>query len=364
MKVLMVSRPDARQVPGGDTVQMRELARALRGLGLMVEERLGAQKGEDYAGWTLVHLFNLQTPDFTLGEARKIRAAGRPLVLSPIYWDFSRYRQELALLEWPKWRVMRRAMGTRAAGWLWRFRHHRPMADAQRQAVMLSDVLLPNSRGEQEQVDRLGAGPKPFTVVHCGLDPARFDPSLPRLLPEWARTRGIASKSYVLSAGRVEPIKNGLGLLRALRGTGIPVVLAGDTTDSLYAKDCEAQGAILTGRLEEGELEATFAHARVHAQPSFTETLGMASMEAAAMGCAVVSTTTGGLREYLGDQARYCDPGDAESIRRALLAAWKAGPPGGLAQQVRTRFTWKAAAQETVEGYRMVLAEEARKKGK
>ena len=71
----MVIRPDADTNFGGDRVQMIETAKALRNLGVDVVERVGPTEVSDYDSIDIVHLFNLQTPVFTLAEARAMVGA-------------------------------------------------------------------------------------------------------------------------------------------------------------------------------------------------------------------------------------------------------------------------------------------------
>ena len=86
MNVAMVIRPDAGLRPGGDVVQAEKTAEALRRTGVRV--RLGS--GEGMSDADVVHIFNLQTPAWTLAQVRAAQRLHKPVVLSPIYW--SRHR--------------------------------------------------------------------------------------------------------------------------------------------------------------------------------------------------------------------------------------------------------------------------------
>ena len=99
---------------------------------------------------------------------------------------------------------------------------------------------------------------------------------------------------------------------------------------------------------------AAYAHARVHALPSFRETPGLASLEAAAMGCAIVSTNWGSAFEYLDKDAKYCSPGSPQSMRSALEAAWASPPSKALSERIRREYTWKSAAEATAKAYETI----------
>ena len=89
--------------------------------------------------------------------------------------------------------------------------------------------------------------------------------------------------------------------------------------------------------------------------PSWRETPGLVSLEAAAAGCRIVSTAIGSAREYFGDLAWYCDPCNPGSIRQAVLQALAAPATAALRQRVLERFTWEVAAQNTLEAYSKVM---------
>ncbi len=55
--------------------------------------------------------------------------------------------------------------------------------------------------------------------------------------------------------------------------------------------------------------------------PSWFETTGLSSLEAAAMGCNIVITRKGDAYEYFGDYAYYCDPESPDSIFKAIEKA-------------------------------------------
>jgi glycosyltransferase involved in cell wall biosynthesis len=103
-----------------------------------------------------------------------------------------------------------------------------------------------------------------------------------------------------------------------------------------------------------------YRHARVHAVPSWFETTGLVSLEAAIAGCNIVSTSRGHAREYLGELAWYCDPDSKKSIRSAVLAAWEASEQSALRDRVLDHFTWEHAARATLNGYMLVIASRRR----
>lgn len=328
MRVLMHVRPTSRSVLAGDAVQARATAEALRALGIEVDlaETAALPSLRDY---DLVHLFNLMPIEATHKAYTEARAAGRPVVLSTVFWDPGEF---LAACD----------PGGGLASW-WR------RTDPLRREVLAgARVILPNGRAELDCLRRVYGSLPPAVVVPNGVDVSLFHPRRPpaRLAP------------HVLCVGRIGVRKNQLGLLHALRGTGLAIEFIGPVNDFAYYRACRAAswpGVRFREELHGAKLAAAFAAAPVHALVSWYETPGLASLEAAACGCRIVSTDRGCAREYLGDDAWYCAPDDAEGIRRAVLGALAGKSSPGLAEKVRGRYNWDEAAKATREGYELAL---------
>jgi glycosyltransferase involved in cell wall biosynthesis len=78
---------------------------------------------------------------------------------------------------------------------------------------------------------------------------------------------------------------------------------------------------------------------------------GVAALEAALAGSAVVITPYGCTREYFGDRVVYARPGDDRAVALALTRAWQDGPDPRLAGHVAANFTWSVVAAATREAY-------------
>ena len=89
--------------------------------------------------------------------------------------------------------------------------------------------------------------------------------------------------------------------------------------------------------------------------PSYRETPGLASMEAAAVGCAVIVTEEGSAREYFGDLAGYADPRSSASIARAVLDAVQAPHQPALRHHMQA-YDWLAVGEELLAAYRSLAA--------
>jgi glycosyltransferase involved in cell wall biosynthesis len=107
--------------------------------------------------------------------------------------------------------------------------------------------------------------------------------------------------------------------------------------------------------LPQEELVSYYQLASVHVLPSWFETTGLSSLEAAAMGCNIVISDKGDTREYFEDYAFYCDPGSVKSIRTAIDNAATQPSSELLREKIRQRYTWQSACRHTAEGYRQII---------
>jgi glycosyltransferase involved in cell wall biosynthesis len=164
----------------------------------------------------------------------------------------------------------------------------------------------------------------------------------------------------VLCAARIEGIKNQLNLIHAVNGSGLRLILIGAAAVNqrrYYEKCREAAGPAVTfmDAVPHEALAGYYRRAQVHALPSWFETTGLSSLEAAAMGCSIVITDKGDTKEYFGDLAVYCDPGSPASIREALEKAVMDGPSTKLREKILAQYSWRHTAEATQQAYRAIL---------
>jgi glycosyltransferase involved in cell wall biosynthesis len=331
------------QAPGGGENQLVQTGRHLEDLGLTV--RLFSPWTDRLDQARLLHLFGMSREGLEL--ARVARSRGVPVVLSPICWY-----EPVALAAL--------APNAARAGWdlaKWGLKRILPRWPSWRRALLqASDAVLPNSEAEARQLVRLfGVDPSRVHVVPNGVEP-RLANASPALFHE-----RHGAEPFVLYAGRVEPRKNVLGLIRAVRLLGKPMVLLCEAPPGheAYALACRRAGGDAVrwlGRVDHDDpmLASAYAAARVFALPSWFETPGLAALEAALAGAAVVLTPFGCTREYFGDRVEYARPDRPGAIARAVARAWRTGPDPRLSAHVAAHFLWSDVAQRTAEVYDQV----------
>lgn len=362
MRVLWLVRRNLTEHPGGDTTQILQTAAALRRRGVTVD--LAADAREDLAAYDAVHLFHLDRLWENIPHCRRARAAHRPIVLSTIYWpsdEFDRGGRTglqgtlarcFGSATYQNLRLLQRRLLHCGRQRIWPTGVLRDSTFRDRAVELLESaaVLLPNSRAEQAEIESRFGVRRLTVIVPNAADTSTFGPP----------THPAPPRAGVLCVGRLEPRKNQLALIEALRGTGIPLTLVGQTGrfSGAYGRRCRRAADAnvrFVGPQPPAELARFYHAARVHACVSWYETPGLASLEAALCGCALVVTPGGSTREYFGDEAAYAEPDSLASIRAAVEQALTHGPSPGLAERVARQYTWDAAAAATAEAYRLAL---------
>lgn len=125
---------------------------------------------------------------------------------------------------------------------------------------------------------------------------------------------GDARAPVVLAAGRLwDEAKNLPALDRVAARLPWPVEVAGEGGRATHVR--------LLGRLARPELARRAARASVFCAPALYEPFGLAALEAAHAGCALVLGDIPSLREVWGDAAIYADPRDDDALAAALEEA-------------------------------------------
>lgn len=356
LRVALISRSTLYTVPGGDTVQAVQTARQLTELGVCVDIKLSSETIQ-YQLYDLLHFFNIIRPADILFHIRK---AKKPYVVSTILVDYSEYDQQhrdgLGRLlghlspdgvEYVK-TIARCVLGKdtlTSPSYLWR---------GQRRSILhildRAQMILPNSESEYRRLMKAYPCDVKYQVVPNGIDPRLFqyDGNVER------------DTNLVICVARIEGVKNQLNLIRALNNTRFKLILIGNHSPNQagYYHECRniaAANIEFIDHLPQPELVDYYSRAGVHVLPSWFETTGLSSLEAAAMGCNVVITDKGDTREYFGDDAFYADPADADSIRKAIEQACGAGHKPNLREKILQKYTWAQAANCTLAAYQQIV---------
>lgn len=356
MKVAIIARSTLYTVPGGDTVQAVQTARQLSAMGVDTEIRL-ANEAIAYDQYNLLHFFNIIRPADILYHSKK---AGKPFVVSTILCDYSEYdkhhRKGVGLLfsnfsgdsiEYIK-TIARWLLGKdhlSSLSYIWKGQR-RSIIEILRRSAM----ILPNSESEYKRVEDTYTGKLKHQIIPNGASPELFeyDPSITK------------DEHLVLCVARIEGLKNQLNLIKALNNTPYKLLIIGAYAPNQVAyyyqcRNIAAENIVFIDHIPQDELVKYYQQAKVHILPSWFETTGLSSIEAALMGCNIVITDKGDAKEYFGNDAFYCDPAKPASIFTAIQNAAKAAFNEGLRQKILEKYTWKQAAIQTRKAYQLAV---------
>jgi glycogen(starch) synthase len=157
-----------------------------------------------------------------------------------------------------------------------------------------------------------------------------------------------AREPVVLAAGRLwDEAKNLSALDRVASRVPWRVEVAGDPPGA----DVHTHHARLLGRLAREELARREATAAVFCAPALYEPFGLAPLEAAHAGCALVLGDIPSLREVWGDAALFADPRDDDELVGALEQAMGEDVWGDRALERARRYTPRRMGDAYLEAY-------------
>jgi glycosyltransferase involved in cell wall biosynthesis len=358
MRIAFISRPTLFTGKGGDTVQISNTAMQLRKLGLEIDICLSDEKIE-YSKYDLLHFFNIIRPDNILPH---ITRSGLPFVVSTIFVDYSEYEKKARkgflsaifrimppdFIEYLKTIARALVSGEKIKSKYFFFNGQKRSI---RKIAKMAGMLLPNSNNEYERF-RLAYGiSKKYKVIPNGIDTGLFKPGLASVRRD---------NFLILCIARIEGLKNQLNLILAFANTPYRLIIIGAMApnQSNYYEQCKlaaTENIQFIDFINQEALLDYYLKAKVHVLPSWFETTGLSSLEAAAMGCNVVITRKGDASEYFKDYAYYCDPESPDSIFQAVKQAATDEVKSGLSSLVRSQYTWEEAAKKTLEAYKQIL---------
>jgi len=344
MKVAFFVYPSAFQSPGGGEILLLKTKEALERKGVSI--RLFNQWEDKLKDFDILHVFGSFRDCVWL--MRTARSLGVKIALSPIFWStlqrtFFEYggfykRAQMAI----------RHMAKVALPFL---------PSERRNMFLLADVIAPNSKAEAEQVSRLFCIKKSkMHIVYLAADERFADADKSEFIKKYK------IKDFILSVGRIEPRKNQLNLIRALKDSDKRLVFIGDVVPHYeeYYKQCKREAdkeTLFISRMEHDDiiLSSAYAACGVFVQQSWFETPGLAALEAALAGARLAITSGGSTREYFKDYVEYLNPVSPKSIKKAVDSALQKRETGELKQHILNNYLWSHSADENIRVYEKLL---------
>jgi glycosyltransferase involved in cell wall biosynthesis len=343
MRVAVLSYPMLFQTSGGLKMKVGRTVQALQRRG--IDAKLIDPVRERLADFDLVHLFAGYNGNHRVVEQAK--ADGLPVVMSTILNPtFSRWEGTRA-------RWLSRLVG-RLSNWKVNTSYDQLVTGLQ----MADHLVVLGGIERQMLVDGYQIPAAKITTVHNGIGEEFFSGT-----PADFLARHPIPQPFVLHTGLIGDVKNQLGLVRALKGTGVHIVLAGYSGEPNrpYLEACQREGGEFLhylGELPHGELIASACAAcAVVAIPSRHEGMPNSILEALAADRPVVLTNNHTMDFALpADVAQEVAPDDHAAIRDAVMRFVTTPPKPGLARAVVAQMSWDGVAEKLAGIYTKVLA--------
>ncbi|WER45183.1 mannosyltransferase [Cupriavidus sp. WKF15] len=286
-KILVTTYHSAFLVRGGGEFEIVSLVDSLKKQGYIAD--IYGPFSQSLDRYDVVLHFSVHGGGLEL--LRSVAAAGKPIVL------------------WPN---------------LWADELHPPPSGLIAEHVALAKVIVFKSIAEKEHFCSRYAVPEgKIRFVPAGVDQI-FSKNAPDRL--FRTMYGL--EKYGIWFGVIEPSKNQLTAIRALRDCGMPLVFVGRYRDREYYNACRREspsnflfieGLPYRSEVMRAALQECSFYVEVSKEPP-----GLSAIAAGLSGCRLVLTKSDWAREHFDSFAQLVDPDSTESIREGVEAAIRA----------------------------------------
>lgn len=377
MKVLMQGRKNLFEVKGGDSIQLLKTKQELENIGISVD--ISLEYEPNLKGYDIVHLSNITRIHETYLQLKNAISQNKPVVLSTIYWPYDEMNKKgqfgirkfintyfrsdsMVRLRSLCRYILSKNNRDLATKNLWKI----GFTEMQKFVVNNVDYFLPNAEMEMDALcDSFNVPKASYTVIPNAIDSHiakyQYNAETPKEFEKY--------KDAIICVGRIEPRKNQLALVKALDQSGYKLVLVGavqnnqnnyfNKVNNIMRKNKEFY---YIPQIENEKLYQLYKVCKVSVLPSWLDTPGLVSLEAASMGCNLAVSSKGTTTEYFGDYAEYCLPDDLKSIRDAIDRAYNKPRTSELRNIILNNYTWEIAAKKTAECYQNILHEKSKNK--
>lgn len=378
LKPILLLHGNENKAKGGPSLRVPRTTLELKAYGIAAE--YSWISNIDFNNYDLAHIFNVWNPNTALDTLSCAKNANIPIVFSPIYLDLSErtywndelltlFKEEKNPVDLDK--ILYEKASILAIKRNSNLIFPEPLAgyySKLKRMMNLSDHIIFLSKKEKFFLEKFNISFNESTFIPNPIDVNYF-----YNINKDYFSQKYNIKDYVLCVGRIEPRKNQLMLVHALKNTNIPLVLIGHTQndESEYNKLVHAnagKNVLFIDRLPPNSdiLKSAFLGAKVFVLPSWAEGAPLAALEAAASGCSLVLSNRSSEQEYFGDLAMYCDPANPISLREIIIKVWnqkKAQDSKDILQKyTQENYSWEKYINKTINVYKQVIQNSKDKK--
>jgi glycosyltransferase involved in cell wall biosynthesis len=130
----------------------------------------------------------------------------------------------------------------------------------------------------------------------------------------------IEKEDFILCMGRMWDEAKNLPLLSGIaKKLPWPVYVAGDAVNPNTGKECSVENVKFLGKLSPEDVQQWMQRAKIFVSPTKYEPFGLAILEAAGNGCALVLSEIETLKELWQDAALFFDPKDEAEAEKTVM---------------------------------------------
>ena len=197
-----------------------------------------------------------------------------------------------------------------------------------RYACRVADhIVAISEQTKRDIIEFLRIPSEKISVIYQGCH-ANFLKSYNAIELDQIRLKYGLPTEYILNVGTIEPRKNALLIVKALKilkdRINIPLVIIGRPTKYLeeikaYAKQHDLERRVLYIQVDFNDLPAIYRLSKIFVYPSFFEGFGIPLVEAIACEVPVITSTGSCFSEAAGPNSIYVDPMDDEALALELF---------------------------------------------
>ena len=326
LNILFALRPDYKDNPGGDTIQMETWRSSLQKCGYTVTLSCDCREESVWKQCDIVFIWHLERVHESFPWWKRAASQNVPVVLVPTYWHagkrffgYSFFKQMELMIRcffrnpsmlFYSWSRCRRTMLTKSA------------------------LLIVNSNSERDLLIQEGAKTDSLAVIPNVVELNSIITEEPL---KWEE------RSRIICVGHFCPRKNQLALIKSLKNHPIRITFIGGARPmhKRYMDRCIKAAAgkhEFAGKLSHDETLQIIKNSRYAISASLAETPGIANLEAAIAGCGLILPALAPIQEYFyGCPVHYIDP---RKIDPAALERMLSVPPApALQQRVKEKYT-------------------------
>lgn len=325
LHVLFALRPDYKDYPGGDTIQMATWCSSLQKCGYIVTLSSDCRDESVLKQCDIVFIWHLERIHESFPWWKQAMSQNVPVVLVPTYWHARKRFFGYSLLKQTELLIRSLFCNYSMLFYSWN--------RCRKKMLTESALLIVNSHSERDLLVQEGARAGALAVI----------PNVVTLNSITEKPLKWEERTRIVCIGHFCPRKNQLALIKALKNYPIRITFIGGARPmhKRYMNRCIKAAAgqhEFLGKLSHNETLQIIKKSRYSISVSLAETPGISNLEAAVAGCGLILPALAPIQEYFyGYPVHYIDHSNIDPA--ALERMLNTPPDPSLQQRIKEKYT-------------------------